>query len=88
MDLNNVDFATMNRKAIEMVELVMGAEPYCNLDEDAQASTRATLLPQYLRIVMEEAKAAKSVVVPPPQPPFDPNVASALYETTNVLRDL
>jgi hypothetical protein len=35
MDLNNVDFVTMNRKAIEMVELVMGAEPYCNLDEDA-----------------------------------------------------
>jgi hypothetical protein len=35
MDLNNVDFIQLNRKAMEMVELVMTAEPYASMDTDA-----------------------------------------------------
>jgi hypothetical protein len=40
-----------------------------------------------MKIVMEEAR--RSIEPPLPKPPaYDPNVASALYETTDVLRNL
>ena len=43
--MNNLNFATLNKKAMEMVDIVMSEPPYCELDGLGAMSTRTALLP-------------------------------------------
>lgn len=81
MDFNNHDFSIVNSRAMELVEQVMGSEPYASMAEAQQMQARTALLPAYMKLVIEEQKeATKMTQILPKPPPYDPNVATALFE--------
>jgi hypothetical protein len=99
MDINNFDLAGLQESAMDMVERQLAMPPYSTMSEEGQLAARVQLLPIFLKTVTDlrrqaeqdaraAEEAARAAACPLPPPPYDPNVASALYKTTNCLRQL